>query len=379
MLCLVRRQATSSYAAVGLTHSSHKRKHGDRKATQMQMKFDLTDTEIVNLKRKIDELDPVAQSEVIVKYLGKNYTQKQLGAKLGKTRDWVAKRVQFIKSLEKLPEAEQKKVKNLVRHHTISLDVVILIADLPKEQRWEILSKRPTVAEARRLIYEYRQSQSSEAKLRVLEGRLSKAYIELEKMFSRVLLWSVATIHGWCHRSISPLLSIKVEEFINEIWDNNYRFGVGVQVNVDREMDVEMLRQRINWLELPESKRIEILQKAIADCQILSYDMVKELESQARQLPSLRNMVNELQLQLALFKLGNYQNVEGVSLNFGNGIPPLVLNIAGDQFKMLYRALAGAFHPDKHPKDKQQYDAIMKNINVWNDDVLKKNVKRKSI
>ena len=63
----------------------------------MQIEFDLTDYELENLKRKIDELDPVAQSEVIVKYLGKNYTQRRLGKKLGKTRDWVAKRVHPVR------------------------------------------------------------------------------------------------------------------------------------------------------------------------------------------------------------------------------------------------------------------------------------------
>ena len=37
----------------------------------MQMNFDLTDIEIVNLKRKIDELDPVAQAEKVVEYISR--------------------------------------------------------------------------------------------------------------------------------------------------------------------------------------------------------------------------------------------------------------------------------------------------------------------
>ena len=112
-----------------------------------------------------------------------------------------------------------------------------------------------------------------------------------------------------------------------------------------------------------------------------SLDVVKELESQARQVPSLIDKVKSLQLELAEFQIDKAygKTTDGVSIKFGNGTPPLTLNLSGDQFKMLYQALAKAFHPDKHPKDKQQYDAIMKDINVWNDGVLGKNVKRKSI
>jgi hypothetical protein len=68
---------------------------------------------------------------------------------------------------------------------------------------------------------------------------------------------------------------------------------------------------------------------------------------------------------------------KGFSINFGNGVPPLVLNIAGDQLKMLHRALAMAFHPDKHPEDSQQYAELMKTINSWYDKFLGKNVGRK--
>ncbi len=196
----------------------------------MQMNFDLTDIEIVNLKRKIDELDPVAQSEVIVKHLGKNYTQKQLGEKLGKTRDWVAKRVQFIRALAKLPKSEQEELKNLARHRKISVEVIILVADFPSKQRQTILSKHPTVSEARRLMDEYRQSQSSEAKLRVLEGQLSKAYIELERVFSQVFLLSVVIKNAFCQKIISPSLTKKVEEYIDKNWYKNYRFGLEVGV-----------------------------------------------------------------------------------------------------------------------------------------------------
>ena len=347
----------------------------------MQIEFDLTDYELENLKRKIDELDPVAQAEVIVKHLGKNYTQKQLGKKLSKTRDWVAKRVQFIRALEKFPKSEQEELKNLVRHRKISVEVIILVADFPSKQRQTILSKHPTVSEARRLIDEYRQSQSSEAKLRVLEGQLPKAYIELEIMFGNVITFGVATAHAICRKSISPSLSKKVEEFINDTWYQNYRFGLEVRIDPDRAMDDEMLQQRIAWLELPERERIKILEKTVVDCQHLSWDVVEELESQARQVPSLIDKVKSLQLELAEFQIDKAygKTTDGVSIKFGNGTPPLTLNLSGDQFKMLYQALAKAFHPDKHPKDKQQYDAIMKDINVWNDGVLGKNVKRKSI
>ena len=177
------------------------------------------------------------------------------------------------------------------------------------------------------------------------------------------------------------MVTKKVEEFIDKHWYKNYRFGLEVRIGPDRAMDDEMLQQRIAWLELPERERIKILEKTVVDCQHLSLDVVEELESQARQVPSLIDKVKSLQLELGLLKIDKaYRNTtDGVSIKFGNGTPPLTLNIYGDQFKMLYQALAKAFHPDKHPKDKQQYDAIMKDINLWNDEVLGKNVKRKSI
>lgn len=55
----------------------------------MQMEFDITNLELANLKRKIGQLDPVTQAEKVVEYLDGNYTQKQLGEKLGKSRDWI--------------------------------------------------------------------------------------------------------------------------------------------------------------------------------------------------------------------------------------------------------------------------------------------------
>jgi ABC-type phosphate transport system auxiliary subunit len=137
-----------------------------------------------------------------------------------------------------------------------------------------------------------------------------------------------------------------------------------------------MLSQRIIWLELPEKERIRELQKTLGKCQTLYRDMIKELTFQAQQVPSLIDMVKSLRLQLELLKLSGYQD-NSFSLNFGNGIPPLVLNIAGDQLKMLHRALAMAFHPDKHPEDSQQYAELMKTINSWYDKFLGKNVGRK--
>jgi hypothetical protein len=118
--------------------------------------------------------------------------------------------------------------------------------------------------------------------------------------------------------------------------------------------------------------------------------MIKELEFQARQVPSLidtvkslrrkaeslRLQVESLRLQLSLLNMGGHKE-KGFSINFGNGVPPLVLNIAGDQLKMLHRALAMAFHPDKHPEDSQQYAELMKTINSWYDKFLGKNVGRK--
>ncbi len=180
----------------------------------MQQNFDFTENELDNLRLKIDKLDLVAQAEVIVGYLGGNYTQKQLGEKLGKTRDWVAKRVQFIRALDKLPKAERKEVENFVRHHTISMDVVILIVDLPKEQRQEILSKHPTVSEARRLIDELNQNKSTTAKLRLLERSKSKAYSEIELIFKKEISY-ISNIKGECRDFISKNLNWKISNFIS--------------------------------------------------------------------------------------------------------------------------------------------------------------------
>ena len=335
----------------------------------MQIEFDLTDYELENLKRKIDELDPVAQAEKVAEYIGKDYTQKQLGEKLSKTRDWVAKRVQFMRALDKLKGAERKEVKELVRNGAISMDVIILVADFPSKQRQTILSKHPTVSEARRLIDEYRQSQSSEAKLRVLEGQLSKAYIELEKMFANVFLSEVVTMHAICRKSISPSLSKKVEEFINDTWYQNYRFGLEVRIDPDRAMDDEMLQQRIAWLELPEKERILILQKTVADCQILCLDMVEELKTKARQVPGLVKALESLRIQLALMKELKPPRAGGFSLDLGNSIPPLKLDIKVEQFDVLYRTLAKAFHPDKHTENQDWFEEIMKSINVWHGQV----------
>jgi len=78
-----------------VTQSSHNRRE------KMQQQFDFDDIELANLMRRIDKLDPVAQAEAVVKHLD-GYTQKELGDKLGRTRDWIAKRVQFMRALEKV-------------------------------------------------------------------------------------------------------------------------------------------------------------------------------------------------------------------------------------------------------------------------------------
>ena len=102
----------------------------------MQMEIDLTDVEIAILKSRIGELDPVAQAEAVVKYLGKSCTQEQLGERLGKTRDWIAKRVQFIRALGKLPKSEQKETKKLVRHRTVSI-LPISMPNPSPTQTWQ--------------------------------------------------------------------------------------------------------------------------------------------------------------------------------------------------------------------------------------------------
>jgi hypothetical protein len=210
----------------------------------MQQQFDFGDIELANLVCRIDKLDPVAQAEAVVKHLD-GYTQKELGGKLGKTRDWIAKRVQFMRALDKVTKAEQKEIKELVRCHTISMDVVILVVDLPPKQRKDILCQHPTVAQARRLVNGYHQNQSPEARLRVLEGELSKAYIELESLVEDVIR-NVAFSHASCGKSLSVSLSKQVENFIDDIWHKNHRFGLKVRLGRDRTMDAEMLKQRIS-------------------------------------------------------------------------------------------------------------------------------------
>lgn len=340
-----------------------------------QQQFDFGEIELANLKRRIDELDPVAQALAVVKHLD-DYTQKELGEKLGKTRDWVAKRVQFISALRKLSsDKEREDVKELVRQRTSSMDVVIAVVDLSKEQRWEIFSKHPTVEAARRLVNEYHQNRSPEAKLKVLEGELPKAYIELEGMVEDVIR-NVALSHASCGKSLSVSLSKQVEIFIDDIWHENRRFGPKVWVDYNRTRDAETLKQRIAWLELSETERTKILQPAIADCHNLTWDMMKELESQATQVPFLTKQNTSLQAEIALLRLHvkysemqGSKSVGGVSINFGNGLPSLNLNIAGDQLKVLYRALSLAFHPDKHPEGRRQYEEAMKVINAWMDKV----------
>jgi hypothetical protein len=336
----------------------------------MQIEFDLTDYELENLKRKIDELDPVAQSEVIVKYLSKNYTQRRLGKKLGKTRDWVAKRVQFMRALDKLKGAERKEVKELVRKRAmrsttpssraISMDVVIVIADFPKKQRGEILSKHPTVAEVRRLIDEYRQSESSEAKLRVLEGELSNAYFALEGMFEWAF-FNVELSRTTCVRNISATLKKKVENFIDIMWYKNKRFGFGVLISQDRIMDEETLNERINWLEFKENKRIEILQKAIKDCNELIIAMVKELESQVRQVPFFTKEISLLKTEIALLRRLKTSG-SGRDLDLFSRIPQ-------DKHKKVYYALCKAFHPDKahglSDDEKAECEELLKIITNW--------------
>ncbi|MFQ5674681.1 MAG: hypothetical protein ACE5G1_02190, partial [bacterium] len=257
----------------------------------MQIEFDLTDSELVNLK--IDTLDPVTQAEKVMEYLDRNYTQKKLGEKLSKTRDWVAKRVRFIRALDKLKGAERKGAEELVRDGTISMDVVVLVANLPQDQRRQIISRHPTVAEARRLLYEYRQSGSSRAKLKVLEGKLSRAYLELEGMFEQAF-FNLELSRATHVRNISSSLKKRVENFIDVMWYKNQRFGFGALISQDRMMDEETLNERISWLELKENKRIEILKKAINNCHKLIIAMVEELEGKARQVPALTNKISSL-------------------------------------------------------------------------------------
>ena len=336
----------------------------------MQIEFDLTDHELENLKRKIDGLDPVAQAEKVVDYLGKNYTQRRLGKKLGKTRDWVAKRVQFMRALDKLKGAERKEVKELVRNGAISMDVVIVIADLPKKQRGEILSKHPTVAEVRRLIYEYRQSESSEAKLKVsaptpeagfrLEGELSNSYFALEGMFEWAF-FNVELSRTTCVRNIPSSLLKRVENFIDIMWYKNQRFGFGVLISQDRMMDEETLNERINWLELSENKRIEILKKAIMDCNELIIAMVKELESQVRQVPFLTEEISLLKVEIALLRRLKTSG-SGRDLDLFSRIPQ-------DKHKKVYYALCKAFHPDKahglSDDEKAECEELLKIITNW--------------
>jgi len=158
------------------------------------------------------------------------------------------------------------------------------------------------------------------------------------------------------------------------MWYKNQRFGFGVLISQDRIMDDETLNERINWLELKENKRIEILRKAIQECYELIIAMVKELEGKARQVPALTNEISSLKSEIAKlrFRLKTLEvqarkDVRGVSISFGGGIPPLVLDIAAEQLSMLYKVLALAFHPDKHPEDRQHYDDLMKEINSWRD------------
>jgi hypothetical protein len=335
----------------------------------MQMEFDLTSVEIAALKKKIDELDPVAQAEKVVDYLGKNYTQKQLGEKLGKTRDWVAKRVQFIRALEKLPKQEQEEIRNLVRQHSLSMDVVILVADLPKEQRQQIISMCPTVAKAKKLICVYRQGESAEAKLKALEGQLSKAYIEFEEMVGGDL-FSFSLTHSSCGNSLPAKLNREIEKFLKKKIDENYRFGREVYKTAGKAKDMQMLSLRIIWLELPEKERIRELHNTLRQCQTLYHDMIKELESQARQVPSLMNMVNDLRFQLGSLKLGDYK--DGFSINLGGGIPPLVFDMKPDKLEKFYRKLAMTFHPDKNLDDSAWCEQVMKSITAWHNMVTPK-------
>ncbi len=342
----------------------------------MQQNFDFTENELDNLKRKIDKLDPVAQAEVIVGYLGGNYTQKQLGRRLGKSRDWIAKRVQFIRALEKLSEAEQKEAKNLVQGSKISMDVIILIANnkLSLQQRRKIITKHPTVSEARRLIDEARQNEFTPAKLRKLEREKSEVYDELELIFKKEISY-ISNIKMECRDFISKNLNQNISDFISEKWTNNYHFGLKPNIGANA-MNEEMIRCRIAWLEKPENVRIKEMRKLMEVCHHLCDEVLKGAEAKARQVPllndkikSLSEKINSLLIQLKTFKDSGSERTRVFLINFGNGISPLELNVSNDELKTFYRALSRAFHPDKNPEKKIFFNEMMQSINVWKDEV----------
>lgn len=325
----------------------------------MQMKFDLTDTEIVNLKRKIDELDPVAQAEKVVDYLGKNYTQKQLGEKLGKTRDWIAKRVQFIRAVEKLPKSEQEEIKNLVRHHTSSMDVVILVADLPNEQRQQIISKHPKVEEARRMVDELKQHESTEARLRMLERSKSKTYSEIELIF-RKQISHLSNIQIVCSSFISSSLNQKIISFIKEKWTDNPKLNPNI-------MTESVMRCRVMWLSKSEDVKLRELHGYIEECQTLCSKIVGELEDKAVELVIYKAELQSVYAQLRqahaeLESLKGGKHGKSGDLDLFNRIPK-------DKRQTVYHALCKAFHPDKAhdiSEDKKvEQTELLKIITNW--------------
>jgi hypothetical protein len=113
--------------------------------------------------------------------------------------------------------------------------------------------------------------------------------------------------------------------------------------------------------------------------------MIKELEFQARQVPSLidtvkslrrkaeslRLQVESLRRKLSLLNMGGHKD-NGFSINVGDGIPPLVFEMKPDKLEKFYRKLAMTFHPDKNLDDSAWCEQVMKSITAWHSMVTPK-------
>lgn len=334
-----------------------------------QGEFNFGDIELMNLKRKLSSFDPVTQAEKVVEQLQAGNTQEQLGSKLGKSRDWIAKRVQFIKCLHKLPQAERKEARQLVAQRKISMDVIILVVDLPKKQRLFILSKHPMVAEARQIVDEFRQKIDPKAKLKVLENALSPTYLALEQTFASTIQWGIGTLRAYGPKSLSYEMMTQLNKLYDKLWFENYRFGANTQDSSEWGLADEEIPIRIDWLQMPEKERIAQIGNAITECDKLAFDAIGALTDKARKVNELNRTVNDLQIQLLLERMKKKVGVGDFSLNIGNGIPPLNLDVKSEQVAHFYRTLALAFHPDKHPENPEWYSAMMTAINVWHSQV----------
>jgi len=311
---------------------------------------------IENIQR--ENLDLEDEARAIKKLKDTGITESQVGEKIGKTRGYVAKKLLYLRDLDKLDELieekeinkdEAEKFKADVRRRTISPEV--LRQAVKTDLRWarkEILEKSPTVEKARRMTrnrnYKTQEADREEFEQKIWEEfkklyrKKREEYVNLMTEGDRKQLDSVFKV--LLHNRLS--FSTMVSNFIDK-WKKKIRFSETEILSYFTRGEKKKFDHIDFWVIYPLWRLKEKPSiKELVDYSLIKLKRLVEMEAAKR-----KALFEDFQKEWQEIR----QAPEEENIFFPNIRKANLLSIFGQLpegiWKKIHRCLSLKFHPDK--------------------------------